>query len=113
MDASDHAVATDDAVRWLRSLPESSVDAIITDPPYSSGGFNESGRRGGSSSSKALPWLMGDAMSTQTERVADDRDYDCPQCALCGRLLAPLETDARAVTTTPAPVWVPEPRGDA
>lgn len=65
MDASDHAVATDDAVRWLRSLPESSVDAIITDPPYSSGGFNESGRRGGSSSSKALPWLMGDAMSTQ------------------------------------------------
>ena len=47
------------------------------------------------------------------ECVADDRDYDCPQCALCGRLLAPLETDARAVSVTPAPVWVPEPRGEA
>ena len=56
---------------------------------------------------------MIDADDDCPECVADDRDYDCPQCALCGRLLAPLETDARAVTTTPAPVWVPEPRGDA
>lgn len=54
-----------------------------------------------------------DADDDCPECVADDRDYDCPQCALCVRLLAPLEVDTRAVDVTPAPVWVPEPKGDA
>lgn len=44
------AVETDavycmDALELLRALPDGSVDAVITDPPYSSGAFNESARR--------------------------------------------------------------------
>jgi len=30
-----------EALQWLRSLPDDSVDAVITDPPYSSGGFSD------------------------------------------------------------------------
>lgn len=59
-----HTAATDDAVRFLRSLPAGSADCVVTDPPYSSGGFNESQRAAGSSESRSLPWLMGDAMGT-------------------------------------------------
>lgn len=59
-----HQIATDDAVRWLRQLPAASVDLALTDPPYSSGGYNESGRRSGSSSSDSMPWLLGDGLST-------------------------------------------------
>lgn len=59
-----HTVATDDAVRFLRSLAAGSADCVVTDPPYSSGGFNESGRSAGSSTSDILPWLKGDALST-------------------------------------------------
>lgn len=29
-----------EALRILQSLPDASVDAVITDPPYSSGGFS-------------------------------------------------------------------------
>lgn len=35
-----------EAFRVLQSLPDDSVDAIITDPPYSSGGFTRSDRTG-------------------------------------------------------------------
>lgn len=59
-----HQVAVDDAIRWLRALPRASADLAQTDPPYSSGGFNESGRRSGSSSSDSMPWLLGDGLST-------------------------------------------------
>lgn len=60
-----HQVATEDAVRWLRSLASASADCCLTDPPYSSGGFNESERRSGSSTTKLkMPWLMGDALGT-------------------------------------------------
>lgn len=55
---SGHVVAINDAIRWLRALPDASVDLVLTDPPYSSGGFNESGRRSGSSYSRDMPWLM-------------------------------------------------------
>lgn len=33
-----------DAIRFLERLPEQSADAVITDPPYSSGGFTRSDR---------------------------------------------------------------------
>ncbi len=59
-----HEYSTEDAVRFLRSLPAGSADCVCTDPPYSSGGFNESQRRDGSSSSDVMPWLKGDALST-------------------------------------------------
>lgn len=47
------------------------------------------------------------------ECVAADRDYDVRECALCRRLLAPLEVDTRAVDVTPSPVWVEQPGGEA
>lgn len=33
-----------DVMQFLRSLPDASVDALVTDPPYSSGGFMRSDR---------------------------------------------------------------------
>lgn len=33
-----------EAWQWLRSLPSSSADALVTDPPYSSGGFTRGDR---------------------------------------------------------------------
>lgn len=33
-----------EAWEWLRSLPSSSADALVTDPPYSSGGFTRGDR---------------------------------------------------------------------
>jgi len=60
----DHTTATDDAIRFMRSLGAGSADCVVTDPPYSSGGFNESQRRDGSSTSEVLPWLTGDALGT-------------------------------------------------
>lgn len=64
MTSTPHSIATDDAIRWLRKLPQHSVDLVLSDPPYSSGGFNESQRRGGTSTSDTMPWLLGDALST-------------------------------------------------
>lgn len=41
------------------------VDAVVTDPPYSSGGFNESGKAGGSKGTTGdIRWIQGDTMST-------------------------------------------------
>jgi site-specific DNA-methyltransferase (adenine-specific) len=59
-----------DALGVLRSMPTASVDAVITDPPYSSGGFTR-GDRAGSTSTKYT--LTG----TQVERpefAGDNRD---------------------------------------
>jgi len=33
-----------EAMQWLISLPDNSVDAVITDPPYSSGGMQSTSR---------------------------------------------------------------------
>jgi len=33
-----------EALQWLRGLPDNSVDAVITDPPYSSGGFSDAAK---------------------------------------------------------------------
>lgn len=35
-----------EAWEWLRSLPSESADALVTDPPYSSGGFTRGDRMG-------------------------------------------------------------------
>ncbi len=59
-----------DALAVLRSLPDASVDAVITDPPYSSGGFT----RGDRSVPPALKYTM---TGTQIERPGfsgDNRD---------------------------------------
>jgi DNA modification methylase len=40
------------------------VDAVVTDPPYSSGGFNEAGKASGSIGTTGLKRIQGDTMST-------------------------------------------------
>jgi DNA modification methylase len=45
-------------------IPNLKADAIITDPPYSSGGFNESGKSGGSIGTETNARIQGDTMST-------------------------------------------------
>jgi len=44
------ALVHGEALQLLRSLPSASVDAVITDPPYSSGGFTRGDRMGASGS---------------------------------------------------------------
>jgi DNA modification methylase len=59
-----------DALAVLRSMPDASVDAVITDPPYSSGGFT----RGDRSLPPAMKYTMN---GTKIERPAfsgDNRD---------------------------------------
>jgi site-specific DNA-methyltransferase (adenine-specific) len=52
-----------EALSVLRSLPDASVDAIVTDPPYSSGGFTRGDR---TATTRAKYVLTG----TQIERPA-------------------------------------------
>lgn len=47
----------------LPTLPK--VDAVITDPPYSSGGFQESGKSSGSIGTRSDEVLIGDNLSTR------------------------------------------------
>jgi len=59
-----------DALAVLRAMPDASVDAVITDPPYSSGGFT----RGDRSLPPAMKYTMN---GTKIERPAfsgDNRD---------------------------------------
>ncbi|MEK9647491.1 MAG: DNA methyltransferase, partial [Alphaproteobacteria bacterium] len=96
-----------DSLIRLRDLPSESVDALITDPPYSSGGMFR-GDRQGSSSSKYV--------STGTEReypeiVGDNRDQraylawcslwlaECLRIARDGAFVA-LFTDWRQLPVT-------------
>lgn len=59
-----------DCIEMLRSLPDSSVDSVITDPPYCSGAFTEAGRtaaKGQGLRSETLAdtgWFKGDNMGT-------------------------------------------------
>ena len=58
-----------DALAVLRELPTASVDALITDPPYSSGGMVR-GDRTGSTGSK---YMRGEVI-TQADFTGDSRD---------------------------------------
>lgn len=56
-----------DCVEVMRSLPADSVSAVLTDPPYSSGGRRENSRSLRKSMTRSVEdddWIMGDAMST-------------------------------------------------
>ena len=61
-----------DALDTLRSLPDRSVHAIVTDPPYCSGGSTETTRRNADAQgidserlrSGAVQWFAGDNMTT-------------------------------------------------
>lgn len=61
-----------DGLTVLRTLPDASVDAIVTDPPYCSGSVSEAGRQGAdgqglrsnSESAKRFGWFKADNMGT-------------------------------------------------
>lgn len=45
-----------DALRVLTTLPEASVDAVLTDPPYSSGGVTLGGTTGRPGTKISVQW---------------------------------------------------------
>lgn len=56
-----------DALAIMRDLPDESVDAVVTDPPYSSGGRRENARSLRKSMTRSVAdedWIPGDSMST-------------------------------------------------
>jgi len=59
-----------DCLELMRTLPAGSVDAVVTDPPYCSGGFSESGRKQAngqglrSETRRDVGWFVNDNMGT-------------------------------------------------
>lgn len=67
---SDDAVTVylGDCIDVMAELPEHSVDVVLTDPPYSSGGRRENARSIRKSMTRSVDddaWIRGDAMGTQ------------------------------------------------
>ena len=59
-----HLLLQGDCLEILPTLGK--VDAVVTDPPYSSGGFNEAGKAGGSiGTTGAVRRIQGDTLSTR------------------------------------------------
>lgn len=62
----------DDCLRIMRSMPAGTIDAVICDPPYCSGGFTETEKKSAPaqgittqvSSSEGFEWFPNDNMST-------------------------------------------------
>jgi site-specific DNA-methyltransferase (adenine-specific) len=57
-----------DCIEVMDSMPDASVDAVVTDPPYSSGGRRENARSIRKSMTRSVAdddWIRGDGMSTQ------------------------------------------------
>jgi site-specific DNA-methyltransferase (adenine-specific) len=106
-DAEPVRVVQGDCLEVLRALPDGCVDAVITDPPYSSGGFTRS--------DKAAP-VAEKYQQSGTERQyaafsGDNRDsrswafWSCLWVSECQRILKPggyclLFTDWRQLPTT-------------
>jgi DNA modification methylase len=58
-----------DCLDVMRGMPDASVDAVITDPPYCSGGRQSVGARNAISKRRSMQndeWFIGDAMGTDT-----------------------------------------------
>jgi len=58
---------TGEALATLKAMPDNSVDTILTDPPFSSGGRRENARSLRTSMTRGTEddaWIAGDAMST-------------------------------------------------
>jgi site-specific DNA-methyltransferase (adenine-specific) len=64
-------IHTGDALRVLPSIPAGSVDAVITDPPYCSGGVSSAARTGQSARKK---YVSSDAQHTLPDFTGDNRD---------------------------------------
>lgn len=70
--APPFSIDRDEAVGWMKGQPDESADAVITDPPYCSGGFTEAAKAGAThqglrsetvATGKA-EWFGGDNMTT-------------------------------------------------
>ena len=64
------ALVRGEALDLLRAVPDASVDAVITDPPYSSGGFT----RGDRMSSPATKYTMHGTRIQRPTFMGDNRD---------------------------------------
>lgn len=59
-----------DCLAHMAKLPDASIDAVVMDPPYCSGGFSEAGKSGASTQGvrseleDETPWFRGDNMTT-------------------------------------------------
>lgn len=62
------------ALPLLLNEPDASVDAIITDPPYSSGGFTRGDRMGGTVNKYVVAATPGGAAALRPEFAGDNRD---------------------------------------
>jgi site-specific DNA-methyltransferase (adenine-specific) len=96
-----------EALAWLASLPTGSADALITDPPYSSGGFT----RGDRAATTDTKYTRSDTQDRDADFGGDNRDQRgyLAWCTLwlseCLRVLRPggvvaLFTDWRQLPTT-------------
>jgi DNA modification methylase len=72
-----------DALAVLADLPTASVDALITDPPYSSGGMVR-GDRAGSDTKSKYSGSYGKQPDTQTSRATTATNADTPTGARSG-----------------------------
>lgn len=54
-----------DCLEVLRTLRDSSIGIVITDPPYSSGGYQETGKSSGSIGTRTKDRIMNDNLSTR------------------------------------------------
>lgn len=54
-----------DCLEVMKSIPPNTVVAVITDPPYSSGGYQESGKTVGSIGTRSNKTIMSDNLSTR------------------------------------------------
>ena len=59
-----------EALAVLRSIPDASIDAILTDPPYSSGGFTRGDRTG----TTATKYTLTGTLVERPEFAGDNRD---------------------------------------
>ena len=70
MSAPTWDVRHGDCLDHMREMPSASVDAVVTDPPYCSGGFTEAARRNSNGSGlrsetrRDLGWFASDNMGT-------------------------------------------------
>lgn len=62
---------TGDSLALMASLPDASVDAVITDPPYSSGGMTRGDRAGQDTRSK---YVQTQTVTVRPEFAGDNRD---------------------------------------
>jgi len=67
---SRYQIHQGEALRWLMSLPDASCEALITDPPYSSGGMY----RGDRVATTASKYVQGQHALTWLDFAGDNRD---------------------------------------